>query len=179
MKALLIIDMQVGSFKPYTLRYDTDGLIARINDLSRHFRANGDMIIFIQHDGTKENCFVPGSSDWGILPELLKVPTDTTIDKVANDSFYQTTLQLTLVKNNITELYITGCATDFCVDTTIKSALSKEYNITVVADGHTTADRRFLSAEKVIQYYNWIWGDMTPAKHRINVRNAAEILAEF
>lgn len=31
MKALLIIDMQIGSFKPYALRYDTLGVIERIN----------------------------------------------------------------------------------------------------------------------------------------------------
>ena len=38
-------------------------------------------------------------------------------------------------------LLVTGCATDFCVDTTVRVAASRDYEIVVVADGHTTADR--------------------------------------
>jgi hypothetical protein len=61
------------------------------------------------------------------------------------------------------------------VDTTIKSALSKDYKITVVADGHTTADRLNITAEKVIQYYNWLWDDMTPTRYKIKVVSTAEL----
>ena len=179
MKALLIIDMQLGSFKPYSLRHDTYGVIARINQLSNQFRTNGDMVIFIQHDGTRENLFVPGTSDWSILPELDQQPTDTIIAKTANDSFYHTTLREVLAKNNISELYFTGCATDFCVDTTIKSALSKDFKITALSDAHTTADRTFISAEKVIQYFNWLWDDMTPTKHKITVISTNELIAKL
>ena len=176
MKALLIIDMQLGSFRPYSLRHDTMGVIGRINTLSQHFRVNGNLVIFVQHDGSKENTFVPGTPDWEILPELTRMPSYITIRKTANDAFYKTLLDDMLAKQNITELYITGCATDFCVDTTIKSALSKDYRITVVADGHTTANRREITAEQVINHYNWLWNDMTPTKYKIRVVNTAELL---
>jgi len=175
MKALLIIDMQLGSFKPYTLRHNTMGVIGSINSLSERFRDNGDLVIFVQHDGSKENSFVPGTPDWPILPELIRQHTDLIIAKTANDAFYRTVLHDTLQQHNITELYIAGCATDFCVDTTIKSALSKDYKITVVADGHTTADRLNITAEKVIQYYNWLWDDMTPTRYKIKVVSTAEL----
>ncbi|MBT1687173.1 isochorismatase family protein [Fulvivirgaceae bacterium PWU37] len=33
---------------------------------------------------------------------------------------------------------ITGSATDFCVESTVQSARSKDYQVTVVKDGHTT-----------------------------------------
>ena len=96
MKALLIIDMQVGSFKPGTPRFDAEALIQRINALSNDFRNNGDAVIFIQHDGTKENSYLPGTSDWNILPTLMKHPDDIVIGKTANDSFYNTDLETVL-----------------------------------------------------------------------------------
>jgi len=74
-KALLIIDMQAGSFTPATPRYDSDGVIDRINQLSAIFRSNGDQVIFIRHDGTKEGCYIPGTngSDDIIVGKVIKL----------------------------------------------------------------------------------------------------------
>jgi nicotinamidase-related amidase len=176
MKALLIIDMQIGSFKPYTLRYDALGVIDKINILSAFFRSNNDKVIFVQHDGTKEQSFMPNTDDWQILPELTKLATDIYISKTANDAFYQTDLQTILAKYHITELYITGCATDFCVDATIKSALTKDYKITVVEDGHTTADRPHITALTAIKHYNWLWADMTPTNAKVELMKTENII---
>lgn len=168
-KALLIIDMQVGSFMPKSLRFDADGVIKRINGLSGYFRNNGNQVFFIQHDGTLSNEFIPGTPEWQILPELDKHPEDILINKTANDCFYKSELKMQLQKLNINEVLFTGCATDFCVDSTIRSAITKEYDITVVKDGHTTADRPYLKAENVIAHHNWIWENMTPVKNKIKV----------
>lgn len=161
--------MQVGSFKPYTLRYDTSGVIERINKLSDYFRTNNNKVIFVRHDGTKENIFLPNTPDWEFLPELIINPNDFIVSKSANDSFYHTDLQDILTENSITKLFVTGCATDFCVDATVKSAVSKDYEVTVVEDAHTTADRPHLSAPKVIEHYNWIWREMTPTNFKVRV----------
>ena len=175
MKALLIIDMQKGSFKPYSLRHDTLGVIDRINFLSGYFRANNYPVIFIQHDGTNENCFFPKTDDWEILPELVRLPNDITISKTANDSFYKTFLQEMLFKKATSELFITGCATDFCVDTTIKSALSRDYKVTIIEDGHTTASRPFIDAQTVINHYNWLWSEMSATKYKLAVLKTRDI----
>lgn len=174
MKALLIIDMQQGSFIPYSLRHDTIGTIDRINTLAARFREQNFPVIFIQHDGTKENCFLPGSSDWQLLPELHVAASDYLVSKTVNDCFYKSELSKLLEQHQITSLFITGCATDFCVDTTVKSALSKDYQVTVIADAHTTADRPVGPAAKVIEHYNWLWADMTPTKYPLEVKSAAE-----
>jgi len=176
LKALLIIDMQIGSFKPETPRYDADGIVQRINSLSDYFRQNGDKVIFIQHDGTKENSYIPGTSDWNILSALIRRPDDIIVSKTANDSFYNTELETVLKKNDITDLFITGCATDFCVNATVHSALIKDYNIFVVKDCHTTANRPFLSAEKVIQYHNWLWENLTPTNGIIRLVSSKEVI---
>ncbi len=177
MKALFVIDMQKGSFKPYSLRHDTLGTVERINTLAAIFRKKNYPVIFIQHDGAKENCFFPNSEDWKLLPELNLLPNDIIVSKTANDSFYNSALSKILFENNISDIFITGCATDFCIDTTVKSALSKDYKVTIVEDGHTTASRPFIDAQNVINHYNWVWSDMSPTKYKLSVVKTESIRA--
>ena len=169
-KALLIIDMQKGSFTPATPRYDSQAVVERINKLAALFRNLRLPVIYIQHDGTGSGEFEKNQPDWEILDELEVKQSDIRIDKTANDCFYCSDLQSALEKNNSGELIITGCATDFCVESTVQSALAKNYNVTVVADGHTTGNRPHLSAEKVIEHYNWVWNNMIPTKGKINTK---------
>jgi nicotinamidase-related amidase len=169
MKALLIIDMQKTSFTPATPRHNSDLVIQRINKLSQRFRLNGDKVIFIQHDGTREGFCIPGTDEWEILSSLDRESGDLIISKTANDSFYKTRLKDELIRLNISELVVTGCATDFCVDSTVKSALVNDFNIIVIKDAHTTADRPNLKAGQVIDHYNWIWSEMSPTNGKITV----------
>jgi len=174
-KALLIIDMQKGSFTSKTPRFDTEGVVKRMNELSDLFRKSGLPVIYIQHNGSGTGEFDKNSSEWELLNSLNVESTDVLIDKYANDVFYNSELQAKLTELNATELLITGCATDFCVESTVQSALAKNYNITVVSDGHTTGERPHLSAEKVIQHYNWVWQNMLPTKGKVEVRSLEDI----
>ena len=167
MKALLIIDMQKDSFMLPV--HDKDEIIKRINVLSDKFRQKGDKVIFIQHDGSREGSHVPFTEGWEILPSVDQSTSDRIIAKTANDSFYRTPLKDELVRFGVDELVITGSATDFCVDSTVKTALTNDFNVTVIADGHTTEDKPNLTAKQIIDHYNWVWKAMTPANGRINV----------
>lgn len=169
-KALLIIDMQKGSFTEDTPRFDTPGVVQRINALADQFRAMNLPVIFIQHDGSTMNEFIPNTLSWELLDDLNTAPKDIFIDKYANDVFYNSELQNILKTLEVNELFITGCATDFCVESTIQSALTKDYQITVVEDGHTTGDRPNLKAKQVIDHYNWVWQNMIPTKGSIQVK---------
>ena len=174
-KCLLIIDMQKGSFTTKTPRFDTNRVVMRINELAKLFRKAELPIIYIQHDGTGTGEFEKNTSEWELLDTLNIKPTDVLIDKYANDVFYNSGLQSKLTELNAPEIFITGCATDFCVESTVQSALAKDYNITVVADGHTTGDRPHLKAEKVIEHYNWVWQNMIPTKGKIEVKSFDQI----
>jgi len=178
-RALIIIDMQAGCFTPATPRYDTEGVVERINQMSEFFRENGDPVIFIRHDGTKEGYLFPGTNDWQILTALNQLPGDLYIEKTINDSFYRSELQATLQKLGVNDLYFMGCATDFCFDATVKSALGKDFNVTVVKDGHTTADRPYVNAKTLIDHHNWLWSDLTPAAFAIKVVACNDIIAEL
>lgn len=174
-KALLVIDMQKGSFTIETPRFDTNGVVKRINELAEMFRELNYPVIYIQHDGTVTGEFEKNNTDWENLDELNVEPTDIRIDKYANDVFYKSELYSKLKELNVNELFITGCATDFCVESAIQSALTKDFDITVVEDGHTTGERPNLKAEQVIKHYNWVWQNMIPTKGKIKVEKAEKI----
>lgn len=174
MEALLIIDIQVGSFQ--TPRFEADKVIENINLLSTFFRTKNQPVIFIQHDGTKENFLVYGNEEWHILPSLTQKANDYYIEKEANDCFYKTELEALLQKLDVQKLYLCGCATDFCVNATVHGALVRDYAITVIKDGHTTADRPMITAEHIINFHNWLWENLTPTQSRIEVKNTQEIV---
>ncbi|MBJ6368002.1 isochorismatase family protein [Snuella sedimenti] len=178
-KALLVIDMQKGSFTHDTPRFDTYGVVNKINALANIFRQTGQPVVFVQHNGRGADVFTKHTLAWELLDELQVQPTDILLEKYANDSFYLSKLQAKLLEWGITELIITGCATDFCIESTVQSALTKDYNITVVADGHTTADRPHLKAEKIIEHYNWVWQNMIPTKGKITVKGYDRIMKVF
>lgn len=178
MKALLIIDMQQGGFKPGNPRFDTSGVISRINLLSQAVREAGHKVIFIQHNGSKENDFIPGTADWELLSSLKRDDgSDLIISKTANDPFYASALQTTLDELKVKELIITGWATDFCVDAAIRGALCRDFNILVVKDAHTCGNRPHLPAERVIQHHNWLWENMIATNGSIRVLSTKQALA--
>lgn len=111
--------MQKGSFTSKTPRFDRNGIVNRINYLSEIFRDSNFPVIFIQHDGTKMNEFKPNTTEWELLDDLNTKSNDIFINKYANDVFYNSQLETKLTELKINELYITGCATDFCVESTI------------------------------------------------------------
>lgn len=171
--------MQKGSFIPETPRFDTIGVINRINGLTALFRKMGFPVIFIQHDGNGTGKFEKNTLEWELLDELLITPGDILWDKYANDVFYKSNLQKKLSDLGTNELIITGCATDFCVESTVQSALTKDYIVTVVSDGHTTGERPHLVAEKVIEHYNWVWQNMIPTNGEIKVENYDTIVKKI
>ena len=96
---------------------------------------------------------------WKLLDALEVQPADAIIRKKSCDAFLDTSLEEFLRSRAIDRLIVTGCATDYCVDTTVRSALARGYPTTVPSDGHTTSDRPHLPATKIIEHHNAIWSD--------------------
>ncbi len=174
MEALLVIDMQIGVLE--TPRHDINAIIERINALIAHFRAQSKPIIFVRHNGIKENYLLHGSDEWHVTPALHAREADYYIEKEVNDTFYTGDLEALLHQLHVSKLCICGCATDFCVNATIHGALVRDYNITIASDAHTTADRPMLKAPDIIAFHNWLWENLTPTQSRIEVKNTHEII---
>ena len=177
MFALLVIDMQIGCFSGLPPRWDVDGTVSRINQLARFVRTQGS-VIFVQHTDPREG-LAKESGPWHLLDSLEYAPEDTAVEKTACDAFLETGLESILKSQSATDLIITGCATDFCVDTPIRSACSRGFNVTVPNDAHTTRDRPHLDARKIIEHHNYMWSNLLlPGDAKVRVLPTSELLRE-
>ena len=68
--ALIVIDMQQGSFGPVSPRHDAAGLVGRLNLLASAIRAANGSVVFIQHDGPPGDPHHPDAPGWRLLPDL-------------------------------------------------------------------------------------------------------------
>jgi nicotinamidase-related amidase len=82
------------------------------------------------------------------------------VEKTMNDPCVRTSLQETLARIAPDRVLVAGWATDSCVDSTVRSAISNDYHVVVVSDGHTVSDRPHLDAPTVIQHHHWVWGNL-------------------
>lgn len=176
--ALLVIDMQVDSFSvPGNPTYREVELLANINELLNKARTAGTPVIYIQHQ-EKSGPLTVGTPGWQILPAIAPLEQDLIISKSAEDSFLATTLEEELHARHITHLVICGSRSDFCVDTTCRSAISHGYDVTLVRDGHSTINRKVLNAEQIVAHHNATLDGFGPAWRRIVVKPTSEISFE-
>jgi nicotinamidase-related amidase len=176
MDVLLVIDMQVGLLDGGPKR-DLQGVIGRINELAAMARECGGKVIWVQHRGPQGSEFAPGEPGWHFLPELQRADADIVVPKTLNDAFAETDLQTKLQQLAPDRLMIAGWATDFCVDATLRSAVSRAYHVVAVSDAQTLADRPHLDAAGVIRHHTWVWANLiTPGS--IRIATTAELLEE-
>ena len=173
-RALVVIDVQAGLFAVTPGPFDASGVLARINDLSTRARAAGCPVIFIQHDGAAEG-LEPGSPGWQLDPALVREPTDLVIRKTACDAFYRSALGETLARAGVRAVVVTGYATEFCVETTVRRAASEGFDVVLVSDAHTTCDRPVLPARQVIAHHNWVLANLVQPDNPVQVRPAREV----
>lgn len=177
MIALLVIDMQIGCFSGSPPRWDADGVVSRINLLAHRVRRQGP-VIFIQHTDAREG-LAQGSEPWRLLDSLDRAAEDFVVEKTACDAFLETGLEAILARRPVTGLIVTGCATDFCVDTTVRSAASRGFAVTVPNDAHTTRDRPHLDARKIIEHHNYMWTNLLlPGEAKVRLLPTSELLGE-
>jgi nicotinamidase-related amidase len=174
--ALLIIDMQTTLFEvPDNPTYRETELLANISELLRKARSASIPVIYIQHQ-EKSGPLVVGTRTWQILPAIAPLEHELIVPKYAEDSFFATTLEDELRARNITHLAICGCRSEFCVDTTCRSAISHGYDVTLVSDAHSTINRKVLNAELIVAHHNATLDGFGPEGRHIRVRPTSEIV---
>jgi nicotinamidase-related amidase len=176
MDVIIVVDMQVGLRKG-PQKYDLPGVIDRINSLTNAARERSGKVVWIRHCGTPGDDFAPNTPGWEFLPELDRRPDDVVVEKTLNDPFVETDLQAILQRIQADRVVVVGWATDFCVDSTVRSAVSHNYDVVVVSDGHTLNDRPHLDAPAVIGHHNWVWSGLI-TKRSIRVVSTAQLLEE-
>ena len=156
--ALVIIDMQIMPFiwKNYGGKalYNEEQILGNVKHLIDKARQTNTPIYYIMYTEGEGSPRAEGQPLWQVCPDIAPQEGDKIIVKYHADSFLETNLDQSLKENGIENLVICGVQTEFCIDTTVKSAYSHSYKVVLPKDGHTTYDSDILKATQIIEHHN-------------------------
>jgi len=173
---LLIIDVQESVLVDCA---DVDGVLDRINQLTRLAHSQGAAVIYVQHQDPDDPDMALGSPGWQLAAGLERLDEDQVVAKRYRDSFAATVLNDTLSQSGTQRLVIAGAHSDYCVQTSVVSALMHGYDVTLVRDGHTAQpaklDGGLVPAATVVSFINDRLASLRYPGRAMNVVPAAEI----
>lgn len=129
---LIVIDVQVNVVAE---AYERDTKIANMVTAVDKARAQSIPIVWVRHS---EEELPIGSDGWQIVPELVPLKGEPIVEKRYRSSFVETDLESHLSQLKAGHLYICGAETNNCVRHTSHAALEAGYDVTLIADAHTT-----------------------------------------
>jgi len=170
--ALLVIDMQNGFIEegailevPMARRQ-----VPTVKKLVRYCRDNGIPVVFTRfritgEEGThrfywrlaKQRGLDIASPDFEFLgnahavqvtPELAPEPGEHVVDKPGYDCFAESNLDEVLNALKVSQLMFTGTVLNWCVDSTVRAAYHRHYDVAVIADGVSSYDHANAPAEQ-------------------------------
>lgn len=129
---LLVVDAQVGVLRAAWEAPRTVHNIARAVERARAQRVP---VIWVQHE---DHELPKGSPEWQWVPELTRAPDELLIPKRFNSAFEETALEDELARLGATHIALAGASTNFCIRATAYAALDRGYDLTLIADAHST-----------------------------------------
>jgi ureidoacrylate peracid hydrolase len=157
--ALLVIDMQNGFLHPEGSvtrndqpMFEVERVVAETVDLVAETRTAGLPVVYTQHVFRPDYFDVPprlrsrdlfsegdeslvkGSWDAAVADELKPLETEVVVEKNRYDAFLYTDLELVLRTLGIGRLLVCGVATNVCVESTVRSAEQRDFEVTVASD---------------------------------------------
>ena len=129
---LLVVDVQVGVMQNV---WQAPRTIQNIGFAVEKARDQSAPVIWVQH---ADHDLVEGSVAWEVVPELSPADDEMRIHKPFNSSFEETSLEKALAALGATHIVLAGAATNWCVRATAYGALDRGYDLTLLADAHTT-----------------------------------------
>ncbi|MBO1336934.1 isochorismatase family protein [Streptomyces sp. VRA16 Mangrove soil] len=170
--ALLVVDMHAALLP---IMHRPGETVAVIAGLRQRARAAGVPVVTVGQlgGGPVVAELAPEPRESGVVPGEVRV------EKTTADAFLRTDLDTTLRGLGVTEVLVTGFATENCVETTARQALSHGYDLVLVADGHTTSLRPdttdFVPPAQAIAHHNEIYRHIDFPERRVRVLPAQEI----
>lgn len=169
--ALLVIDAQVGLLDG---AYRADAVLEAIAVALTRARAAGAPVVFLRHGHASYAPLMAGAATWEIHPRVAPAPGERVIDKTASDGFWETDLQQVLEGEGVERIVVAGLQTEFCVDATCRAALSRDFDVILIADGHTTGDA-VTDAATTIRHHAYALTHLAHPRRSVVARAAAEL----
>jgi nicotinamidase-related amidase len=155
-EALVIIDVQRGMFSfPDMQPHDAEGTVGRIADLLAQARSTATPVFFVQHEGEVGHPLERGTNGFPFHEALTPLDSESVTAKRHCNAFQETSLESALRADGIASLIVTGMQSNYCVDTFVRAAKERGFDIRLVADGHTTFDTPVLSADQIVAHHNY------------------------
>lgn len=167
--AVLVIDVQ----KIYTdmeTDYSVENskqVLDNINRIVAKADSEGVEVIYIRHIHAKDGHdsgrmfdfsgevgeieFIEGSEEVDFSNDLLIIPSGLHIKKTRYDAFAGTDLLKILKEKNILKVVIVGFMTNFCCESTARTAHSNDFYVDFVKDATGTPGTETLSPEETIR----------------------------
>jgi len=172
--ALLIVDVQTGVVADAWAR---DAVVQNIANAVARARAEGVPVLWVQHQSEE---LPVGSAPWQWVPALQPGEGEPLIHKHHNSAFEGTALLAELDRLGVGHLVLAGAASNWCIRATAYAALERGFDLTLIADGHTTSDLdlgpgRRVTAQSVIDDLNTTMQWLSYPGRRNAVVSAAEL----
>ena len=150
-------------------------MVLRLQGVLKQARAASVPVVFVQHNDPPGEALANGSPGWQVRAEIAPRPGEAIVQKLDCDSFHGTDLLEHLQAAGVTRLVICGNATQFCIDTTCRRAVSLGYDVVLLSDGHMGGDYGGLSFEQIVSHHNAVLNGFSAGDHRIELRPAADV----
>ena len=157
-EALIIIDVQQGMFGfPGIGPVTKTDLLKNIDRLAKSARKADCQVIYVQHEGNADHPLHKEKPRYEFPPEIRPEPGDQIVTKKQCGMFTGTKLEQVLQDLNIERLIICGMQTEFCVDTGVRTAADRGYEIIIAKEAHATFDTPNLSAKQIAEHHETLW----------------------
>lgn len=145
--ALVVIDLQKGIAAMATVHPMAE-VVANSARLAAAFRAHGLPVVLVNATGVAPGRTQESGSGRGafpadfaeLLPELDAQPSDILVSKQRWGAFTGTSLHQDLQDRGVTQVVVTGVATQAGVESTARSAHELGYHVVLVTDAMTSRD---------------------------------------
>lgn len=100
------------------------------------------------------------------------------VEKDYSDAFEATDLESVLADRGIGRFFLAGAQTDECIRSTLHGGMTRGYDVTLVADAHTTEDLSEFGApppELVVAHTNLYWRYHRAPGRKAGTVNAADV----
>jgi nicotinamidase-related amidase len=160
--ALLVVDVQNGVVDG---AYKRDEVITNIESAVAKARNAGVPVVWVQHSDEE---LVIDSNEWQLVSELIPINGEPMVRKTFRSSFEATNLEEILSDLDVGHVIVCGAQTNNCIRHTSHHALAKGYNVTLIADAHTTTGYEWaghvVSARAVVEEQNDNFNEQLPGR---------------
>ena len=168
---LLVVDMQKCLVDEEL--YDYDSFVEKTVKLIDAARKSRVEVIYVKHDAGPGSGLSEGDDGFEIAKQVSPEEGEKVFVKTINSCFGNKEFKEYLERQEDKRLMIIGLQTNYCIDTTVKSAFERGYEVIIPEGTNSTFDNDYMTGETTVRYYNEdVWdgvADVIPFEEAMDI----------